>query len=58
MKEKTKFLSKEVFERYQNWIKEQSLYVIFSRECHNYPQNKIPHIVHLTYEHEWIKKFL
>jgi hypothetical protein len=41
-----------IFENCENWVQKQRSYVIFSIKCHDYPKNKIPHIVHLT-NHNW-----
>ena len=32
-------------------VKKKASYVTFSKGCHKCPQNKTPHIIHLTYEH-------
>jgi hypothetical protein len=40
-----------IFENYKNQLKKKTSYVIFSKRCHDFPKNKIPHIVHVTNEH-------
>jgi hypothetical protein len=39
------------FENCENRVQRQTFCVIFKNVCHECPQNKIPHIVHLTNQH-------
>ena len=39
-----------IIQNCKNWIQKQTSYVIFVKRCPNFPQNKILHICHLTYQ--------
>ena len=44
-----------IFENCENQVQKWRSYVSFSIRCHDCPKNKIPHIVYLTNNIEWIK---
>jgi hypothetical protein len=44
-----------IFENCENWVRKQTLYVIFSIRCHDCLKSKIPHIIHLANQH-WMNQ--